>query len=169
MDQTDRIERQGKMTEEVRKTLIKAQQGELDGVETYKMLAEVVHNEDDVKVFKQLAADEGRHAAVFKNYTGEVLKPDKTQAFAVAALYSLLGKKILYPLIAKFEYAAIPGYEELMKDYPEVESVKDDEKRHGDTLNSLLENGQFNDRPKLPYVCAAIALFLFIRLTKRIR
>ena len=27
------------MTEEVRNTLIKAQQGELDGVETYKMLA----------------------------------------------------------------------------------------------------------------------------------
>ena len=40
------------MTEEVRNTLIKAQQGELDGVETYKMLADVVHNEDDVKAFK---------------------------------------------------------------------------------------------------------------------
>lgn len=155
------------MTEEVRKTLIKAQQGELDGVETYKMLAEVVHNEDDVKAFKELAADEGRHAAVFKNYTGEVLKPGKTQAFAVAVLYSLLGKKILYPLIAKFEYAAIPGYEELMKDFPEVESVKDDEKRHGDTLNGLLENGQFNDRPKLPYVCAALAVIFIARLFRR--
>ena len=60
-------ERQVKMTDEARKTLIKAQQGELDGVETYLMLAEVVHNEDDVKAFKELAADEGRHAAVFKN------------------------------------------------------------------------------------------------------
>ncbi|MCR5301400.1 MAG: rubrerythrin [Lachnospiraceae bacterium] len=155
------------MTKEVRKTLIKAQQGELDGVETYKMLAEVVHNEDDVKAFKELSADEGRHAAVFKNYTGEVLKPNKTQAFAVAVLYSLLGKKILYPLIAKFEYAAIPGYEELMKDYPEVETVKDDEKRHGDTLNGLLENGQFNDRPKLPYVCAALAAIFIARLFRR--
>ena len=160
-------ERQVKMTDEARKTLIKAQQGELDGVETYLMLAEVVYNEDDVKAFKELAADEGRHAAVFKNITGEVLKPNKTQAFAVAVLYSLLGKKILYPLIAKFEYAAIPGYEELMKDYPEVESVKNDEKRHGDTLNSLLENGQFNDRPKLPYVCAALAVIIIARLFRR--
>ena len=160
-------ERQVKMTDEARKTLIKAQQGELDGVETYLMLAEVVHNEDDVKAFKELAADEGRHAAVFKNITGEVLKPNKTQSFAVAVLYSLLGKKILYPLIAKFEYAAIPGYEELMKDYPEVESVKNDEKRHGDTLNSLLENGQFNDRPKLPYVCAALAVIIIARLFRR--
>ena len=157
------------MTEEARKTLIKAQQGELDGVETYLMLAEVVHNEDDVKAFKELAADEGRHAAVFKDYTGEVLKPNKTQAFAVAALYSLLGKKILYPLIAKFEYAAIPGYEELMKDYPEVESVKNDEKRHGDTLNSLLENGQFNDRPKFPHVCVALAVIFIARLFRRMK
>lgn len=155
------------MTQEVRKTLIKAQQGELDGVETYKMLAEVVHNEDDVKAFKELAADEGRHASVFKNYTGEVLKPNKTQAFAVGILYSLLGKKILYPLIAKFEYAAVPGYVELIEEYPEVESVKDDEKRHGDKLNSLLENGQFNDRPKLPYVCAALAVIFIARLFRR--
>ena len=157
------------MTDRDKEMILKSQQGELDGVETYKMLAEVVHNEDDIKAFKEFAADEGRHAAVFKNYTGEVLKPNKTQAFAVGILYSLLGKKILYPLIAKFEYAAVPGYEELIKDYPEVESIKDDEKRHGDTLNSLLENGQFNDRPKLPVVCAAVAVFLFIRLVKRSR
>ncbi len=96
-----------------------------------------------------------------------MLKPNKTQAFAVAALYSLLAKKILYPLIAKFEYVAIPGYEELMKDFPEVESVKDDEKRHGDTLNSLLENGQYNDRPKLPYVCAALTVIFIARLFRR--
>ena len=155
------------MADEVRKTLIKAQQGELDGVETYLMLAKVVHNEDDVKAFKELAADEGRHAAVFKNITGEVLKPNKTQAFAVAVLYSLLGKKILYPLIARFEYAAIPGYEERMKDYPEVESVKDDEKRHGDTLIGLLKNGQFNDRPKFPYVCAVLAVICIAGLIRK--
>ncbi len=58
--ESDRNERQEKMTEEARKALIKAQQGELDGVETYLMLAEVVHNEDDVKAFKELAADEGK-------------------------------------------------------------------------------------------------------------
>ena len=155
------------MTDEVKKTLIKAQQGELDGVETYLMLAKVVHNEDDVKAFKELAADEGRHAAVFKNITGEVLKPNKTQAFAVAVLYSLLGKKILYPLRARFEYAAIPGYEELMKDYPKVESVKDDEKRHGDTLIGLLKNGQFNDTPKFPYVCAVLAVICIASLIRK--
>ncbi len=130
------------MTEEQRKKLIKAQQGELDGVETYLMLADTVHNEADAQAFRTLAADEGRHASVFKQYTGEVLQPKKLQARAVVILYHLLGKKALYPLIARFEYAAIPGYEKLEKEFPEVASVKNDERRHGDTLMELLENGE---------------------------
>ena len=153
------------MTEEQRKTLLKAQQGELDGVETYLSLAQIVNNETDRETFKALAADEGRHASVFKQYTGEVLKPDRLQARAVVLLYRLVGKRVLYPIIARFEYAAIPGYEELEKEFPEVASVKNDEKRHGDTLKALLKNGEFNDRPCLPaIVCAAVSIFLLRRL-----
>ena len=59
------------MTENQRRKLIKAQQSELDGVETYLMLADIVNNEADKEAFKKLAADEGRHASVFKLYTGE--------------------------------------------------------------------------------------------------
>jgi hypothetical protein len=42
------------MTEEQRRILIKAQQGELDGVETYLMLADTVHNEADKKLSRLL-------------------------------------------------------------------------------------------------------------------
>ena len=54
-------------------------------------------------------------------------------------LYYILGKKRLYKLIAKGEYDAAIGYEHLIKDFPEVESVKNDEKRHGDIVSELLE------------------------------
>ena len=33
--------------------------------------------------------------------------------------------------MAKFEYGAMPKYEEMQKKNPEVESVKNDEKRNG--------------------------------------
>ena len=144
------------MTEEQRRKLIKAQQSELDGVETYLMLADTVKNRSDRETFKTLAADEGRHASVFKQYTGEILKPRKLQARAVVILYHLIGKKALYPLIARFEYAAIPRYEQLEKEYPEVESVKNDEKRHGDTLMALLDNGEYADKAKWPIVVGAL-------------
>ncbi len=121
------------------KALLKSQQGELDGVETYLMLADVVRDKDEAQVLRKLAADEGRHASVFKNYTGKVLKAKKGQGRLVRLVYRICGKKFLYPIMAKFEYAAIPKYEKMMEKYPEVEGVKNDEKRHGDTLLSLLD------------------------------
>ena len=148
-----------------RKKLLKSQQGELDGVETYLTLARTVSNESDARAFKTLAADEGRHAAVFRQYTGETLKPGRLQASAVSIAYRILGKRILYPIIAHFEYAAVPGYELMEKEYPEVESVKNDETRHGDTLKNLLKNGEFNDRPLLPIITGII---LVLALVKRI-
>ncbi|MCR5775465.1 MAG: hypothetical protein K6G42_10315 [Lachnospiraceae bacterium] len=66
------------MTEERRRELIKAQQGELNGVETYLTLANIVHNESDRKAFKILAADEGRHASVFKQMIWSITANMKT-------------------------------------------------------------------------------------------
>ena len=86
----------------------------------------------------QLAKEEGRHASVFHAYTKEALKPKKAMAVIMPFLYRLLGKKRLYKLIAKGEYAAAVGYEHLIADFPEVESVKNDEKRHGDIVSGLL-------------------------------
>ena len=42
-------------------------------------------------------------------------------------------------LIAKGEYDAAVGYEHLIADFPDVESVKNDEKRHGDIVSGLLD------------------------------
>ncbi|MBO7386489.1 MAG: rubrerythrin [Lachnospiraceae bacterium] len=142
--------------------LLGSQQGELDGVATYLKMAKTVSNPSDVEAFKRLAADEGKHASVFKKYTGKVLEPKNLQANAVAILYRLLGKRILYPIIAKFEYDAMPRYERMMLEYPEVEEVKNDEKRHGDTLKALAANGEYNDRPLLPYIAGGIVAVVLI-------
>ena len=59
-------------------------------------------------------------------------------ACSMPILYCLLGRKRLYKLIAKGEYDAAVGYEHLIADFPEVKSVKNDEKRHGDIVSGLL-------------------------------
>ena len=48
--------------------LLFAQQGELDAVLMYNKLAEKVKDEKDAAAFKQLAAEEGRHASVFHGW-----------------------------------------------------------------------------------------------------
>ncbi len=126
------------ITAEERKVLLAAQQGELDAVKMYNALAKVVKDTKDAETFRQLAAEEGRHASVFKALTNEVLQPKSTKAVVIPLLYRIIGKKRLYPVIAKGEYDAVRKYEPVAAAFPEVESVKDDEQRHGDTVLALL-------------------------------
>ena len=127
------------MTNKQRKELIKAQQGELDAVLMYNALADKAKLQKDKNAFRQLALEEGRHASVFHNYTAQSLKASRVKAVLLPILYALVGRKILYPVIAKFEYDAAKNYEHLIPDFPEVASVRDDETRHGDILTSLLK------------------------------
>ncbi len=126
------------ISNEEMKVLLKSQQGELDAVLMYKALSNKVKNPADKDVFRKLAAEEGHHAAVFKKLTGQVLKPRNTMAMIVPLLYTLLGRKRLYRIIAKGEYAAVEKYQPVVDRFPEVESVKNDERRHGDMVMSLL-------------------------------
>ncbi len=126
------------ITAEERIVLLKSQQGELDAVKMYNALAKVVKDSRDAETFRQLAAEEGHHAAVFKAMTNEVLKPKSTKAIVIPLLYRLIGKKKLYPIIAQKEYDAVKKYEPVAARFPEVESVKNDEQRHGDTVLGLL-------------------------------
>lgn len=120
------------------KILLKSQQGELNVVLMYRALAKVVKDKNDADTFRKLAAEEGHHAAVFHGLTQENLKPKKTLAIFMPILYRLIGKKRLYPIIVKGEYKAFDNYAPVAKKFPEIESVKDDEKRHGDIVASLL-------------------------------
>lgn len=127
------------MTPKQYKELLRSQQGETNAVLMYKRLAQVVKTERERETFLQLAREEGRHASVFHAYTKQVLKPQKTMAVVLPLLYRLLGKRWLYRMIAKGEYDAAVAYEHLIADFPEVESVKNDEKRHGDIVSALLD------------------------------
>lgn len=121
------------------KVFLKSQQGELNAVAMYNALARTVKDPEDAETFRQLAAEEGRHASVFKALSGEVLKPKYTKAILLPILYRVIGKKKLYPIIAKGEYDAVRKYRPVAARHPEVESVKNDEQRHGDTVLALLK------------------------------
>lgn len=126
------------MTEEDRKILLKSQQGELDAVCMYDDLADACSDPLDRATFKQLAEEEEHHASIFQKLTGKTLKPKKGQAVLVSMSYRIIGKKKLYPKIAQAEYEAAENHERLAQKFPEIQSVKNDEQRHGDTIMALL-------------------------------
>lgn len=120
------------------KTLLKSQQGELEAVLMYNALANVVKSKRDADVFRQLAKEEGQHASVFHKLTNQKVTPKNTKKIMIPLLYKIIGKKKLYPMIAKGEYDAYKTYESVANRFEEVRSVQNDEKRHGDTVSQLL-------------------------------
>ena len=120
-----------------RKALLSAQQGELDAVLMYNKLAEIV-DEKDAAVFRQLAAEEGRHASVFHNYTKTVLEPKRAKSIFIPLMYRVVGRKQTYKLISDAEYSAAEKYKALVCTFSDVNSVMADETRHGDMVKELL-------------------------------
>ena len=125
------------MDDKTLKTLLGAQQGELDAVLMYQKIAARIKDPDIKAVLLDAAKDEGRHASVFHKLTNTVLKPKSLQANAVVFLMTILGKKLVFKTISKFEYNAGKSYEPLIKDFPEIESVLKDEIKHGDHMLEL--------------------------------
>ena len=121
------------------KALLRSQQGEADAVLMYEKLAAKVRDPEDAAAFRRLASDEARHESIFKAYTGVELAPKKTKAIFVPLLYKLLGKEKVYPLIANGEYKAVRKYKPVVKRFPDVKNVQDDEQKHGDAVLGLLK------------------------------
>jgi rubrerythrin len=129
-----------KITRKDMKVFRKSQQGELDAVLMYENLAKSVRRKRDKETFERLAKDEQRHADVFFAFTkDEDMKPKKAKSIAVPLLTKVLGRKIVYRVIAKAEYDAEKNYMPVVKKFPEVEDVKNDERHHGDAVLALLK------------------------------
>ena len=75
---------------------------------------------------------------MFQKYTNRELKPKATKRIVVPAMYQKQKKKRLYPIIAGKEYDAAEKYRHLIADLPDIESVMNDEARHGDAVMGLL-------------------------------
>lgn len=122
------------------KFLKTSQQGELDAVPMYRKLAEKFdkNNPTVAEMLREMAADEGRHAGIFRDLSGQVLRPGKLLSVAVPLLMGLIGKKRMFAIIAKREYAAFDTYAPWTEKYPEILSVQADENKHGDMAKRII-------------------------------
>lgn len=127
------------MTAQQKVKLLKLQQGELNAVLIYQRLAKITKHEKGKEVFLKIASDEGKHAAILRSYTNEVLKPQGTKAKVVGFLYQLLGHNYVIGLLEQGELASINYYKPLKDDFPKIQQIMDDEILHAEMAKSLLK------------------------------
>lgn len=125
------------MTDEM-KALLGFQQGELDAVALYTAMAKVTKDEEMKLTLTKMAADEGKHARILKEYTDTVLKPKNTMKNFVVPLYRIAGKKPLFKFMAKFEYDSTEKYQPYIEKYPNIAEIAADETRHGNLLIDMM-------------------------------
>lgn len=126
------------MDKKVRKKLLFFQQNELNAVAMYTRLAELVKNESIETELLHLATEEGKHAAIIKNVTGEILRPKNLMKNGVVLGYRFLGKKAIFKMIASVEAKSADMYKKYTDVFPpEVIAIADDELRHADIIRSL--------------------------------
>lgn len=124
-----------------KKFLKQSQQGELDAVPMYINLSKKFEkkNPEVAEMLKSMAADEGKHASVFKKISGETLKPRMFLAKLVPLVMNLIGKKNMFKIIAKQEYKAYDAYAPWIEKFPEITNVQADERKHGDIALKIVE------------------------------
>ncbi|WP_425449140.1 ferritin family protein [Dethiothermospora halolimnae] len=126
------------ITKSDRKQLIKAQQGELDAVLLYKRLAKVIKETKYKETFLKIAADEGKHAGILKNYTMEKLKPKKTKAIVITRLYKIFGLNLTLNLLEKGELKAAKGYISLVDKFPNIKLIIEEEESHRSLIKDMV-------------------------------
>ncbi len=123
--------------EAITKQIIKHQQAELDAVLLYRKLSALMKDKQTQKLLLQIAADEGKHAAILKNISGKSLKPKAAKAHFICGLYRLCGLNTALNLMIKGELDAVPVYQKLLSQYPQVVEIMKDESRHAAILEKL--------------------------------
>lgn len=121
------------------KALIGFQQGELDAVILYQALAKRMKDEETKQILLSIAADEGKHAAILRQYTETKLEPKPTLKNVSLLAHRIVGKKTLFKIMAKFEYNAANNYAPYFEKYPRIrDEITPDETKHGNLLMSLI-------------------------------
>ncbi len=127
------------LTEDLRKELLKAQRAEITEYHVYHNIARTLPDEENRRIVEQIGDDEKRHYGIWKEYTGEELKPNRFLIWFYTTLSRLLGFTFGFKLMEMGEERAQVNYEKIVDAIPEARAVIRDEDEHEDKLLEMLD------------------------------
>lgn len=128
-----------KITAEQKQQLIMLQQEEINGHYTYTRLADMVKDEHNSKVIKNIASEELKHYQIWRTYTEVDVKPSKFKITFFYWVSKLFGLTFGIRLMELGEEKVQEIYSELIDSIPEAAQVLADEDKHEEELLDMLD------------------------------
>lgn len=121
------------------KKIIRFQQDEVDSTAIYQILAEKLPDPQNVEIIRKIALEEKKHAERWEAVTGKTLGPSlfKVGFFVFIARY--LGLTFAIKKLEKGESSAQDGYSDLLKVFPDVQKIIEEEDSHEDALIGMID------------------------------
>ena len=122
------------------------QQSELTESVIYEKIARFAKGTENQEILRRLAREEKAHYEIWKKYTGEEMRPEKGKILWYTLLACVLGFTFAVKLMEKGEENAQDEYENLAREVPESQMIRQQEEEHEHALLGML------DEERLQYV-----------------
>ena len=132
------------LSPEVRKEFIRNLKDEINGYKIYTTLAGMIKDEHNSKILARIGADEKKHYDLLKKYSGIEVKPSRIHIFFTVLWARLFGLTFTLKLMEKAEQNAPVSYGKLIKTYPELKPILEDEESHEQELLGFLNEESLN-------------------------
>jgi VIT1/CCC1 family predicted Fe2+/Mn2+ transporter len=121
-----------------RELLISIQRNEITEHHVYKYLVKRMKGKNG-EVLEKIAQDELRHYNLWKEITGEEVKPSLWRVFFYILVAYILGLTFAIKIMERGEEAAEAYYESLGEKYPQARTIAQDEFEHEKILIDMIE------------------------------
>lgn len=125
----------------IQKRIFGAQKNEITEHHVYMKLSKVVgkNNPKNAEILTAIGKDEKTHYKKWKNITNRDIKPSKLKIFFYRIISVLFGLTFGLKLMEKGEKSAQKNYRDIIKYYPEIADIIEDEDRHEHALLNMLD------------------------------
>jgi VIT1/CCC1 family predicted Fe2+/Mn2+ transporter len=134
------------LSQEHKEKLLIEQQNEINSHYIYKRLSELIENQVNQDIFKQISEDEYRHYTFLKGLTGEDVEPNKSKISQYVLYARILGLTFVTKLLEHGEINAQTAYRKLADSIPGVKGLMEEEETHEQSLIEMI------DKERLEYI-----------------
>ena len=126
------------MNEQQRKKVLKFQKDEITGHYLYLRLSEMIKDEHNCQVVREMAAAEMRHYEFWRNVSQVDLRPNQVRIFFYLWMTRVLGLTFSIKLLENGESAGVRDYEAFEPVVPGAAQLGRDEEEHENALANMI-------------------------------